>query len=334
MKTKAAVLYKLNSPLVIEEIEMPQLKSGQTLVKILASGICRTQLNEIKGLKGQDKYLPHLLGHEGAGRVEEVGPGVGKVKKGDYVVLSWIKGEGLDAPSSQYSVSGKVINSGAIATFSQYSVISENRLTKIPKDIPPHHAALLGCALPTGGGIVIHNFNLSRKSSLAVFGVGGVGSGAILVAKMQNCGKIIAVDISKEKLDFAKKLGATDTIFFKDVKFLEVDYALEASGVREVMEKAFEAIRNTGTLVIAGNLRKGEKISINPFDLILGKRIVGSWGGESRPDVDIPFYAKAYLSGELKLDKLVTQRIPLVDINKALELMEKNQVLGRVIIEP
>ncbi len=333
MKTKAAILCKLNSPLLIKEIEIPKLKKGQVLVKILASGICRSQLNEISGNKGPDKYLPHLLGHEGAGIVEEAGPEVTKVKKGDYVVLSWIKGKGLEAPSSNYLLEGEIINSGAITTFSEYSVISENRMVKISKKVPPHLAALLGCAIPTGGGIVIHDFQITTDSSLAVFGVGGVGSGAILVAKMQNCGRIVAVDITREKLEFAKKLGATETLLFKNCQNLKVDFALEASGVREVMEKAFESIKNTGKLVIAGNLRKGEKIAINPFDLMLGKRIFGSWGGETKPDVDIPYYAKAYLNGDLKLDKLITQKIKLEEINEVLEMMKRNKVLGRVVIE-
>jgi len=333
MKTKAAVLYKLNSPLVIKEIEIPLLKKGQVLVKILASGICRSQLNEIKGLKGEDRYLPHLLGHEGAGVVEDIGPKVKKVKKGDYVVLSWIKGEGLEAPVPQYLTDEGIVNSGAVATFSEYSVVSENRLVKIPRSLPPHLAALLGCALPTGGGAVIHDFALSQRTSMAVFGVGGVGAGAILVAKMKNCGRIVAVDITQEKLAFARKLGATETIFFRDCQNLTVDFALEASGVKTVMEKAFESIKNTGILVIAGNLQKGEKISINPFELMLGKKIIGSWGGETKPDNDIPFYARAYLKGKLKLDKLITQKIKLEEINKAFEQMEMNKILGRIIIE-
>ena len=154
MKTKAAVLYETNKPLVIEEVEIPKLKDGQVLVKVLFSGVCGSQLNEIKGLKGEDKYLPHLLGHEGSGIVEEVGSKVTKVKKGDYVVLCWIKGSGLDAPSCQYTKDNIKINSGAITTFNQYSIISENRLFKIPKEVPPYVAALLGCAIPTGAGII------------------------------------------------------------------------------------------------------------------------------------------------------------------------------------
>lgn len=342
MKTKAAILFKLNAPLQVAEIEIPKLQKGQLLVKILASGICHSQLNEISGLRGPDKYLPHLLGHEGSGIIKEIGAGVTKVKRGDYVVLSWIAGKGLDAPSTKYLLNNKIINSGAITTFSEYAVISENRVTKIAKNIPATSAALLGCAVATGGGIVLHDLNISKNSSLAVFGVGGVGSGVILTAAMKGCRKIIAVDISKKKLVYAKELGATDVTFFKKDNIIfkinaicpgGVDFAVEASGVKEVMEKAFEAIKNTGLAVIAGNLRKGEKININPFDLILGKRVIGSWGGRAKMDEDIPYYAKAYLDGSLKLDKLVTRKFKLEQINQAFALMEKQESLGRMILE-
>jgi S-(hydroxymethyl)glutathione dehydrogenase/alcohol dehydrogenase len=342
MKTKAAILFKLNAPLQVAEIEIPKLQKGQLLVKILASGICHSQLNEIAGLRGPDKYLPHLLGHEGSGIVKEVGAGVTKVRRGDRVVLSWITGKGLDVPSAQYLLNNRVINSGAITTFSEYAVVSENRVCKIAKNISPTSAALLGCAVATGGGIVLHDLNISKNSSLAVFGVGGVGSGVILTAAMKNCRKIIAIDISSKKLEYAKKLGATNSVIFNKDKITEeinaicpggVDFAVEASGVGMVMEKAFEAIKNTGLAVIAGNLRKGEKISINPFDLILGKRIIGTWGGRAEMDEDIPYYAKAYLDGSLKLDKLITRKFKLEQINQAFALMEKQESLGRMILE-
>ena len=154
MKTTAAILYQLNSPLQIEENEIPHLQEGQVLVKILFSGLCRSQLNEIKGFKGPDKFLPHLLGHEGSGIVQELGPKVRKVKKGDYVVLSWIKGKGREVPSTQYQKGNTTINSGAIATFIQYAVVSENRVTVIPKTIEPDVASVLGCAVQIGAGIV------------------------------------------------------------------------------------------------------------------------------------------------------------------------------------
>lgn len=338
MKTKAAILSELNKPLIVTEVEVPKLKEGQILVKIRASGICRAQYNETIGLKGHDKFLPHLLGHEASGEVIEVGCEVKKVKSGDFVVLTWIKGKGREGISSQYKFGNKVVNAGAVTTFQEYSVVSENRVVKIPAGIPAIIAALLGCAIPTGCGIVDKTLAVKRGSTLAVFGVGGVGGSAILGAKLSGCRKIIAVDISRDKLQFAKFLGATHTVDFRTRKasstiLSDLDYAIEASGVKEAMEAAFESLYDQGKLVIAGNLKKGEKISITPFDLIKGKRILGTWGGEAKPDEDIPYYAKQYLMGKLPIEKLVTRKFRLEQINDALELMGKNKVLGRTVIE-
>ena len=151
MKTRAAILYKINEPLTIQEIEIPKLTAGQVLVKIAYSGVCRTQLNEMQGLKGEDKFLPHTLGHEASGIVEEVGPQVNKVKAGDHVVATWIQGSGMNVPSVKYTGDkNKVINSGAISTFMERAIISENRLVKIPSEMSLRSAALLGCALLQG----------------------------------------------------------------------------------------------------------------------------------------------------------------------------------------
>jgi len=341
MKAKAAILYQLHSSLIIEEVEIPSLKKGQVLIKIFASGICRAQYNEMIGLKGPDKFLPHMLGHEAAGIVQKTGAGVTKVKKGDYVILSWIKGSGLEAGGTQYKAGGTTINAGAVTTFSEYSIVSENRVTKISRQIPPDKAAVIGCAIATGAGIVNNTLAAKRGSSIAVFGVGGIGSSAILAAKMRGCKKIIAVDVLEKKLDFAKSLGATHAIDANSIDPLEqvhriapggVDYAIDASGKKSAMEMAFEAINYQGTLVIAGNLGKDEKISLHPFELIKGKRIVGTWGGETVPQRDFPKYARAFLRGQLELDKLITHRFKLDEINEAFRLLEQGDA-GRIIIE-
>lgn len=357
MKIKAAVLYELNKPLVIEELETQALGQGQVLVKVLYSGVCQTQLNEVKGLKGPDKYLPHTLGHEASGIVEEAGPGVTRVRPGDYVVLSWIKGPGLEASSSQYkSCSDRIvqsaaadlylhgrqkINSGAITTFSTFSVVSENRITKIPGNVPPDVAALLGCAVPTGAGMVKNTLKAVPGSSIAVFGLGSVGLSAVMFASMAGCAKIIAVDILDSKLELAKKVGATHVINSLNDNPLEkvraitgsgADYAVESSGVREVMELAFEAVRLGGTAVLAGNIRSGEKIAIDPYALVSGKKIVGTWGGETRTDVDIPFYAGLYLQGRLRVDMLITHRYGLEDINAAFAEIRTGAV-GKALIK-
>lgn len=341
MKTKAAVLYKLNSPLVIEELEIPKLNSGQVLVKVKASGICRSQLNEIKGLKGGDKYLPHLLGHEGAGIVLNIGHNVSKVKKRDHVVITWIKGRGLEAGPVKYLKNKKVINSGPIAAFTKYAVISENRIVKISKDISLELASLLGCAVPTGAGIIINTLKNIKLESLAVFGCGGIGGGAIMGAKMRGIKKIIAVDINPAALSYARKLGATDTIKFQAKTIVDqikklvsngLDAAIEASGNKLAMEKAIESVKDDGTVVIAGNIKYNEKISVNPFDFIKGKIILGTWGGETDPDRDIHFYISEYKKGKLKLENMIGGRFKLDEINSALKLLEEGKSFGRLII--
>lgn len=343
MKTLAAVLAEVNKPLNLEELSVPDLKKGQALIKIAYSGICRTQLNEIKGLKGEDKFLPHTLGHEGSGVVVDVGPDVQKVKVDDHVVLTWIKGSGIDVPSTQYRTrDGSIVNSGAISTFMEYAVVSENRLVAIDKRMPLKEAALLGCAAPTGAGIVINTMKLAQGKSIAIFGIGGIGSSALLAAKMKEAGQIIAVDVSDDKLAFARSLAATHTVNIKKEDVLDiimkitggrgVDYSIESAGKKESMEMAFRSVCDNGGLcVIAGNLPKGETIHIDPFDLIRGKRIIGTWGGEARPDADIPLYADLFLSEKLGLTKLIDQSFPLADIDKGLARLE-NLAIGRVIL--
>jgi S-(hydroxymethyl)glutathione dehydrogenase / alcohol dehydrogenase len=342
MKTRAAILWQLNKPLIIDDVQIPALKRGQILVKIYYSGLCRAQYNEMIGLKGPDRFLPHLLGHEASGVIVEIGAGVRKVKNGDYVCLSWIKGLGLDGINSAYLWRGHSVNAGAVTTFSDFAVVSENRVTRIPKAIPPKLAAIVGCAIVTGCGIMDNTLSVLRGSSLAVFGAGGIGSSVILGARRRGCKNIIAVDIGPAKLKFAKRVGATHTIdgtrkdVLKDIFAITgqgVDYAVDASGNKVAMETAFSSIKTKGGVcVIAGNLSKEEKISFHPFDLIQGKRIMGTWGGESKPDQDIPRYVRAYLRGTLPMDVLITHEYALENINQAFGVLVKGQA-GRIVIK-
>jgi S-(hydroxymethyl)glutathione dehydrogenase/alcohol dehydrogenase len=343
MKTRAAILYKINEPLTIQEIEIPKLTAGQVLVKIAYSGVCRTQLNEMQGLKGEDKFLPHTLGHEASGIVEEVGPQVNKVKAGDHVVATWIQGSGMNVPSVKYTGDkNKVINSGAISTFMERAIISENRLVKIPSEMSLRSAALLGCALPTGAGIVFNSLNGQNFNSIAIFGIGGIGLSAIIAAKAKEIPCIVAIDVKDEKLDQACELGATHIVnawqadpvaeVMKITENKGVDCSIECAGNKEAMEAAFKITRyNGGLCVLAGNLRHGETISIDPMDLIRGKKLIGTWGGETNPDEDIPFYASQYLSGKLQLDKLITHEYTLDEMNTACEDLAQRR-LGRAVV--
>jgi len=342
-KMKSVVLYELNKPLKVEELSISDLKEGQVLVKIAASGVCHSQLNEIKGKKGPDKYLPHTLGHEGAGIVEDIGPKVKKVKKGDHVVLSWIKGKGINAEPPVYFSGSNRINSGQLCTFNEYTVTAENRVTPISKEIPLDLAALLGCAVPTGMGVIINNAKVKEEDTVAVFGVGGIGLSVVHGAAIMKASKIIAVDIQEAKLKMAKELGATHVVNAKNedaVKVIKdltegkgVDCAIESAGLRKTMEQAFESVRKDGgKAIIIGNIPPHERISIDPFALICGRQIVGSWGGETDPDRDIPMYVDLYLSGKLKLEKMLTHRFKLEEINDAFDILEKGEA-GRIIIE-
>jgi len=343
MKTSAAILYEPGMPLRIEELTVPNLKPGQVLVNVAFSGVCQSQLLEVRGKRGPDHYLPHTLGHEGSGTVLKVGKGVTKVKPGDHVVLSWIKGNGADVPSTVYQSASGPINSGAISTFMRCTVTCENRVTPIHDNMPLREAALLGCAIPTGAGIVLNTTRLQPGSSVAVFGIGGIGLSAVLAASMMKAATIIAVDLFEHKLEYAHKVGATHLINARHDDPLDtilnitggrgVDYAIESAGRRETMEMAFKAVHDNGGLcVLAGNLPHGEHISIDPFDLIKGKRIIGTWGGESQPDRDIPLYADLYLAGKLRLELLITHEYRLEDINIAFSDMEQGKV-GRALID-
>ena len=343
MQTEAAVLFELAQPLRLITLSVPDLKPGQVLVDIAYSGVCRSQLLEVCGKRGKDRFLPHTLGHEGSGTVLEVGVGVTKVKPGDRVVLSWIKGSGADVPSTIYQSSGGPVNSGAISTFMRQMVTCENRVTPIPDAMPLREAALLGCAIPTGAGIVLNTAKVRPGSSVAVFGVGGIGLSAVLAADLMNATTIIAVDVFDHKLEQARQIGATHVINTRRQDSLAtileitggrgVDYAVESAGRRETMETAFQVVRDNGGLcVLAGNLPHGECISIDPFNLIKGKRIIGTWGGESQPDRDIPLYVNLYLAEKLKLDMLITHEYRLKDINQAFDDLEQGKV-GRALID-
>ncbi len=343
MTAFAAVLESLRSPLKLKKLTLPVLLPGQVLISLAYSGVCRSQLNEIQGFKGQDHYLPHTLGHEGSGVVLEIGEGVTKVKPGDHVVLSWIKGKGADVPGCQYVSSEGKVNSGAISSFLSKAVISENRVIPIPKEMPLREAALLGCAIPTGAGVVLNQMKLQPGQSLAIFGLGGVGMSALLAAKHAQAFPLIAIDIQEDKLKKAQELGATHLINPKTIDLLSaikdltqgkgVDFSLECAGKKEAMEYAFQVLNpSNGFCVLAGNLPKGESIQIDPFDLILGKRIVGTWGGGSEIDRDIAHYVSLYLDRSFDFNPLVTHEIRLEEINDLLEKLEAGKV-GRGLIK-
>lgn len=341
MQTKAAILVETGKPLVISEIEIPQLKAGQVIVEIIYSGVCHTQLLEARGYRGHDAFLPHCLGHEGSGVVLEVSPGVTKVKPGDSVILSWIKGSGHDVPGTVYKWENLHVNAGAITTFNNLAVISENRLTRIPKDFSLKEAALLGCAVPTGLGAVFNTAQPKPGQSIAVFGCGGIGLCAIAGAFISGCVPIIAVDIDEKKLEAAKNMGAMHCINAQETNPVEaiqnicnksLDFAIEASGRPNVMNQALESVRaQGGTAIVIGNAHYGSQLTINPKELNMGKRLLGTWGGDNIPDQHFPRYCKLMATGRFDPSKLLSTVYSLDEINNALDDLESGKTLRPII---
>ena len=339
---QAAVLEKCNSDLKLYELEIPELKEGQVLVEIAYSGLCRSQLMEIKGGRGEDKYLPHLLGHEACGIVRSIGSNVSKVKPGDWVILTWIKSSGLDDYSCQYKCGDKAINSGAVTTLNEFTVVSENRCILKPESLNPDVAILFGCALPTGMGMVFNEIKPEPSSTVAVFGLGGIGMASLVALTILNGINIIAVDTNPYKLELAEKLGCQNLIdaskddVITEIKDLTngkgVDYAIEASGSKKVIEQAFLSVRDGGVeCIFASHPPNGQKIELEPHDLIRGKSIRGSWGGACNPDVDVPHFVELCAKHNVPLEMLLSAPYSLSEINQAIKDLEEGKTLRSLI---
>jgi len=334
-RVKAAILVQQNSPLVVSEVDVPPLDVGQVLVRVKYSGICGKQLEEISGKRGDDPYLPHLLGHEGAGVVEDVGPGVRKVKPGDHVVLHWVKRPGIDSAPPRFLWEGSTLSAGWVTTFSQWTIASENRVTPIPAEIGFDVASLLGCAVTTGLGIVFNNAGLRPGQSIVVFGVGGIGLNVIQGAALVNAHPIVAVDLYGHKLDQALDFGATHTVNASSGDLNDTldelssghgfDAAVDTTGRSGTRETAYQATSNTGSTIFAGVPHHQETITVDSFPLHFGRRVMGSHGGDTRPDVDIPRYIRLYQLGKLKLEEQISHRFTLDDINEAVEVVRKGE---------
>ncbi|MGJ8682805.1 zinc-binding dehydrogenase [Paraglaciecola sp.] len=339
---KAAVLYELNQPLRVVEVDVPNVKMGQVEVDLVYSGVCHSQLMEVSGGRGEDKYLPHLLGHEGVGVVKSIGENVTKVNIGDKVVLGWIKGQGHDVPGGLYQCNGQTINAGSVTTFNQTAIVSENRLVKLPEGMPMKLGVLLGCALPTGAGLVFNELKPEVEKTIVVFGLGGVGLSALIAANYYQPSMLVAVDVSPEKLELAKQLGATHVINSSETDPVEcitrltghgADYSIEASGQAFTIEQAFESIRDGGgKCIFASHPKDGDKISLEPHAFHRGKSIQGSWGGGSNPDTDIPKLVNLYKKGHLNLEPFLSKGYALDDINSAMDDLRKGAIV-RALIE-
>lgn len=343
MKTTAAILVEQRQPLVIDEVEVPALGYGQVLVEVAVTRICGSQIGEIDGVKGPDRFLPHLLGHEGGGTVLEVGPEVRHVKAGDRVVLHWRPGRGIESRAPLFKWNGRTCNAGCVATFSRYAVVSENRLTPVPANVDFEVCALLADTLTTGFGVITNDARVRIGESIVVVGCGGIGLGVILGAKLAGAYPIIAVDLHEHKLAKAREYGATHTINSTQEDFAaaseailhgKADVVIDGTALPTVLEKAFSLAGPTGRCVVFGVMQHDRKLSLNTLPLHFGKTLTGSHGGESEPALDIPRYLRLMNGGGFDLRGMVSHRVQLNDINDTIARMRSGEVIHAMIHFP
>lgn len=336
---RAAVLVAPNRPLEIVELRFPELKTGQVLVRNIASGICRSQLMEAKGKRGEDKWLPHLLGHEGVGVVEKIGPQVTKVKVGEKVIVGWIVGQGFSSVAPQFlTTNGIPINSGMATTFSEYSVVSENRVYIAPEGFLDEFLPLFGCALLTGGGMALNHFDEKLHKNVLVLGFGGVGSSAAVVLDSFKSTSMVILDESQARRNQARLMGFSQVYSIEEFESLnrnntndKFDLCIESAGTTRTIELGFSLLNKTGRLVFASHPESGARISLDPFEMINGKLIFGSFGGGSEPEEDIKIISKLLQKSRLNLEYMVGNVFALEDVNQALEQLEMGQP-GRPLI--
>ena len=306
MNFNAAVLIS-KKKIVIDTLKIPKLREGQVLVKMIYSSICQTQIGEINGTRGKDPYLPHCLGHEAVGKIMEKHASVKKVKVEDNVCLSWIKGSGIDAGGTKYeNLKGKIINAGPVNTFSEYAVISENRIYKLLKKDDLKSSVLLGCAIPTGFNSIFYSLKKIKKGPICILGCGGVGLAVVMASKLKNIRPIIGIDISEKKMKIAKSFGADKTFNFNDKNFEKVltrfcqsnfPAFIECTGKINVLEFCIKKTNTLGgQVVVVGNYPKNSSIDLDPWHIISGKTLMGAWNDNKSFDHKFDTFKK-------KLDK-------------------------------
>ena len=366
MKTKAAVMYEANKPLVVEELDLEGPKAGEVLIKYTASGICHSDYSVVHGVLGGRS--PMVLGHEGAGIIAEVGPGVTSLKAGDHVIAvltpscgtCWMCKENKPymcgqmgklmatartlSGETRFSKNGTpVYHMAGLGTFSEYSIIPEGSAIKVGENAPLGTVCLIGCGVTTGVGAAVNTAKVHKGSSVAVIGCGGVGLSIIQGARINGATTIIAVDPMPEKRELAMSMGATHGVDpfapegpIKQVKALTgghgVHYAFEALGRVDTIEQTWSMIRSAGRAIIVGMPDQKSKIKLSMTGVFGEKRIKGSGYGSSSPKTDIPRFVDWYLSGELKLDQMITKRIRLEDINQAFDEMGRGEGARSVIM--
>ena len=368
MKTRAAVAWAPNKPLTIEEVDLQGPQAGEVMVKLTATGVCHTDAYTLSG-QDSEGVFPCILGHEGAGVVVEVGAGVTSVAVGDHVIplytpecgqckfclsgktnlcqaIRATQGKGLMPDgTTRFSQNGKPIyHYMGTSTFSEYTVLPEIAVAKINKAAPLDKVCLLGCGITTGIGAVLNTAKVEPGSTVAVFGLGGIGLSVIQGAVMAKAARIIAIDINDSKFEMAKLLGATDFVnpknFDKPIQEVivdmtdgGVDYSFECIGNVGLMRSALECChKGWGESVIIGVAGAGQEIATRPFQLVTGRVWRGSAFGGVKGRTQLPEYVDRYMAGEIKIDEMVTFTMPLDEINKAFDLMHEGKAIRSVVI--
>ncbi len=367
MKTRAAIAWKANAPLTIEEVDLEGPKAGEVLVEIKATGICHTDYYTLSGADPEGIF-PSILGHEGAGIVLEVGAGVSSVKKDDHVIplytpecrqckfclsqktnlcqaIRSTQGRGLMPDgTSRFSIDGKpIFHYMGTSTFSNYIVVPEIALAKIREDAPFDKACYIGCGVTTGVGAVVFSAKVEAGSNVVVFGLGGIGLNVMQGAKMVGANKIIGVDINPRRIAMARKFGMTDFVNPKEIENVVdhiiqltdggADYSFECIGNVATMRQALECChKGWGQSFIIGVAAGGQEISTRPFQLVTGRAWKGSAFGGARGRTDVPKIVDWYMDGKLNIDDLITHTLPLERINEGFELMKSGESIRSVVL--
>ena len=331
-----AVLRELNKPLTVNKLKYGNLSYGQILVQVKCSGICGRQIQEINGSKGPDKFLPHLMGHEGGGIVLKIGDGVSKVKTGDHVVMHWRVAKGIESNFPSYTDDNNLkVGGGLVTTFNSESIVSENRVTKISKDFPFKTAALLGCSLTTALGLVNNEAKIKIGQSAMVLGCGSVGISVIQALNMVSAYPIVSVDLNIDRLNFSKLFGSNHTLAY-DENFEDncktyfgssgPDIIIETSGNPDVINKCYSILAPDGKLIMVGQPKFDREIKLSNISKIFaGKQLFDSTGGKTTPDIDIPRYERLIKTGKIDFEKIITNSYDIKDINLAISDLVKRK---------
>ena len=366
MRTQAAVALQAGKPLEVMDVNLDGPRAGEVLVEIKATGICHTDEFTLSGADPEGLF-PAILGHEGAGVVVEVGPGVTSLEVGDHVIplytpecrecdyclnpktnlcqsIRSTQGQGLMPDgTSRFSLDGKpILHYMGCSTFSNFTVLPEIALAKIRKDIPFDKACYIGCGVTTGVGAVAFDAKVEPGSNVVVFGLGGIGLNVVQGARMVGANKIIGVDLNPSKVEMAKQFGMTDFInpnecenvveAILDLTHGGADYSFECIGNVDVMRQALECChKGWGESIIIGVAGAGQEITTRPFQLVTGRVWRGSAFGGARGRTDVPKIVDWYMDGKIDIDSMITHTMPLGEINTAFDLMHKGESIRSVV---